>query len=197
MFYAHNTVATLSMNDVHHVLRPRLDPGWDRRIAVDLVSEMEQHLGKVKTLPELRSLLSINGYRGLRNRIENATRKATGIVALRAMAHAMRGYALANPGLAAASFRSLDVNSPEWEAAGKDLAETVLGVFASCAIHGEQALSGALILRSMVRGFVVNEMSTPGRSLDFQKSFSVAVEMIISGLRELSLDGARDTVALG
>ncbi|MGM4906939.1 WHG domain-containing protein [Tardiphaga sp. 866_E4_N2_3] len=65
------------------------------------------------------------------------------------MAHAMRGFALANPGLAAASFRSLDVTTSEWEVSGKALARTVVEVFTSCGIHGDKAISGALILRSL------------------------------------------------
>lgn len=197
MFSSHKTATSFALADVHQVLRPSLEVQWDRHIASDLIAEMELHLGKVGNLPELRRSLAVKGYGGLRDRIESAVKNLTGTAALRAMAHAMRGYALANPGLAAASFRSLDVSSPEWELAGKALAETVLNVFASCAIHGEQALSGALILRSLVRGFVVNEMSSPNHSLDFQRSFSVAVDMVIRGLGEWSLDGARETVALG
>ena len=98
LFSSHKPAAAFFLADVHQVLRPTLEIQWDRRIAADLVTEMEPHLGKVGTLPELRSLLAVNGYRGLRHRIEFAVRNLTGTAALRAMAHAMRGYALANPG---------------------------------------------------------------------------------------------------
>jgi hypothetical protein len=146
---------------------------------------MERYVGEVKTVPELRTLLAVSGYQGLQNRIEQSVAKLSGATALRAMAHAMRGYALANPGLAAASFRTLDVTSPEWESAGKALEKTVVDVFATCGIHGEPAIHGALILRSLVRGFVVNEMTSPNNSLDFQRSYSVAVEMFVVGLSVL------------
>ncbi|WP_244628422.1 TetR-like C-terminal domain-containing protein [Tardiphaga robiniae] len=81
------------------------------------------NLGKVGSLPELRTALAIKGgYLGLQSRIESSVNQLSGTAALRAMAHAMRGFALANPGLAAASFRSLDVTSPEWDVSGQALA---------------------------------------------------------------------------
>jgi hypothetical protein len=70
-------------------------------------------------------------------------------------------------------------------------------VFASCGIHDDKAISGALIMRSLVRGFVVNEMSSPNHSLDFQRSFSVAIEMFIAGLGELRLDKTSAEEAIG
>lgn len=177
--------SNISNVEVEQVLKP-VPTRWDRQIAVDLISEMEPYLGKVESLPELRSLLAIDGYRGLQSRIERSVRDLSGASAFRAMAHAMRGYALSNLGLAAASFRSLDVNSPEWEKAGKSLESTITNIFASCGIDGDKAVHGALILRSMVRGFIVNEMSSPNHSLDFQKSFSLAVEVFILGLPVLA-----------
>ena len=44
---------------------------WDRRIAADLASEIEGQLGeKVDTIPEMRRLLAVKGYRELRLRLE-------------------------------------------------------------------------------------------------------------------------------
>ena len=44
---------------------------WDRRIAADLIAEMETHLAeKITTLPEMRRILAVKGYQGLRRRIE-------------------------------------------------------------------------------------------------------------------------------
>ena len=196
MFSPVRCAAAFSPADVEQVLRP-LETRWDKHIAADLISEMEPYLGKVGSLPELRAALAIKGYSGLQSRIECSVSQLSGTAALRAMAHAMRGFALANPGLAAASFRSLDVTTSEWEVSGKALARTVVEVFTSCGIHGDKAISGALILRSLVRGFVVNEMSSPNHSLDFQRSFSVAIEMFIAGLGELRLDRSFATEAIG
>ena len=36
---------------------------WDKRIAVDLINEMEIHLAdQVATLPEMRRILAVKGY---------------------------------------------------------------------------------------------------------------------------------------
>jgi hypothetical protein len=72
---------------------------WDKRIAADLIAEMEIHLAdKVATLPEMRRILAVKGYLGLRRRIERDVKGKSGPAALRAMADAMRNYALEHPG---------------------------------------------------------------------------------------------------
>lgn len=81
--------AAFSAVDVEQVLRP-LESRWDKHIAADLISEMEPYLGKVSSLPELRTALAIKGYRGLQSRIESSVSQLSGTAALRAMAHAMR-----------------------------------------------------------------------------------------------------------
>lgn len=187
-----HTRLVTSDDGVHHVLQQSLT-SWDRHIAADLIIEIEPYLGKLETLPELRRQLAIDGYRGLAQRIEDATRGTSGNDAIVAMAHAMRGYALAHPGLAAASFRSLDVKSPEWHAAGEALASTVMAVFETSELHGKSASHAALILRCLVRGFIVNEMSTPNSGLDFHESFAFAVRMLIIGLPELQRATPPDT----
>jgi hypothetical protein len=169
---------------VHHVLAGSSST-WGRRIAADLAAEIEPYIGQVESLPDLRRLLAIDGYRGLAHRIDQAVTGRSGPQAVVNMAHAMRGYALGNPGLAAASFRSLDVTSAEWKDAGAALAHTVIKVFASCGLCDAKASHAALILRSLVRGFIVNEMSTPNSALDFHESFDLAVRMFVHGLPEL------------
>ena len=47
------------------------DNRWDRRIAADLAVEIEGLLGeKAETIPEMRRLLAVKGYRELRLRLE-------------------------------------------------------------------------------------------------------------------------------
>lgn len=102
------------------------------------------------------------------------------------MAFAMRSYALGSPGLAAASFRSADRDSPEWQEGGKDLAQTIFSVFAEFGIEGERAPHAVRILRSLVRGFILNEMaSSNSKPLEFRHSYVLAVNMFIHGLPAL------------
>jgi hypothetical protein len=77
---------------------------WDKKIAADLISEMEAYFGKVDTIPQMKQALAIAGYQGLQRHIEKAVAGKTGADAVRAMAHAMRSFALGSPGLAVASF---------------------------------------------------------------------------------------------
>lgn len=173
--------------NVIHVLRSS-PSRWDRQIVADLVAEMKEHLSEnLDSIPAMRSTLAVAGYRALQNRIERAVNDKVGIEAVRSMAHAMRSFALGSPGLAAASFRNPVLDSPEWATAGKGLADAVFKVFAGVGIVGDHAKHAVRILRSLVRGFVLNEMvSAAAHPLEFQKSYKCAVEMFIVGLGTLA-----------
>lgn len=93
-------LSKISEIEAEHVLKAA-PTRWDRQIAVDLIAEMETYLGQVNTIPEMRRVLAVAGYNGLRQRIEKAVRGKSGSDALRAMAFAMRSYALGIHGLAA------------------------------------------------------------------------------------------------
>jgi hypothetical protein len=113
---------------------------WDKRIATDLIAEMESHLAdRVTTLPEIRRILAVKGYQGLRRRIEIDVEDKSGVTALRAMAHSMRNFALEHHGLSAATFRSATTDSPEWRQALRELSETACRGFAQVGLEGEPA----------------------------------------------------------
>lgn len=159
---------------------------WDKKIAADLVTEMEAFFGKVDTIPQMKQALAIAGYQGLRRQIEKAIEGKTGADAVRAMALAMRSFALGSPGLAVASFRDPEVDNPEYQKAAGELAQTVLRVFSDVGITDESAKHAIRILKSLVRGFVLGEMSAPvARPMEYQKSYVFAVEMFVSGLDAL------------
>ena len=161
-------------------------PRWDKKIAADLVTEMEAFFGKVDTIPQMKQALAIAGYQGLQRQIEQAVKGKTRLDAIRAMAHAMRSFSLGSPGLAIASFRDPDVDNPEYQKAAGQLALVVLRVFADAGVSGEAARHAIRILKSLVRGFVINEMSAPvARPIEYQKSYVFAVEMFFRGLSEL------------
>lgn len=176
----------ISERDVEHVLKAS-PTRWDKQIAADIIAEMEVHLAEnVHSIPEMRIALAVAGYRGLHQRILQATVGKSGTDAIRAMAFAMRSYALGNPGLAAASFRNPMIDSQEWQEAGNDLAQTVYRIFKEAGIAGEPAHHAVRILRSLVRGFILNEMaSNSSQPIDFQKSYVLGVEVFIQGLSAL------------
>jgi len=179
-----------NISEVEHVITAPA-PRWDKKIAADLVSEMEAFFGKVDTIPQMKQALAIAGYQGLQRQIEMAVEGKTHLDAVRAMAHAMRGFALGSPGLAIASFRDPDVGNSESQKAAGHLLQTVLRTFSSAGLSNEEARHAIRILKSLVRGFVINEMSAPvARPFEYQKSYAFAVEMFVLGLA-----GIRDASA--
>jgi hypothetical protein len=174
-----------NISEVEHVITAPA-PRWDKKIAADLVSEMEAFFGKVDTIPQMKQALAIAGYQGLQRQIEKAVEGKTHLDAVRAMAYAMRSFALGSPGLAIASFRDPDVDNSECQKAAGQLAQIILRVFGDAGISGAAVKHAIRILKSLVRGFVINEMSAPvARPIEYQKSYVVAVEMFVSGLSEL------------
>jgi Tetracyclin repressor-like, C-terminal domain len=157
---------------------------WDKRVAADLIAEMEIHLAdKVATLPEMRRILAVKGYQRLRRRIEGDVKDKTGVAALRAMAHSMRDFAFQHPGLSAATFRSATTDSPDWRQALGELMETAYRVLAQVELVGEPAQQALRMLRSLVRGFVLNEMAASFlEPLDYTGSFELAIDAFVLGL---------------
>jgi hypothetical protein len=160
---------------------------WDLRIASDLAAELESQLSeKAGTIPEMRRLLAVKGYRELRARLERDIGNATGNEAIRAMASALRAFAHERPGLSAATFRNSVTDSPEWRREYQLLGAVALGVFESAGLHGEQAMNALQILRTLVRGFVLHEMAASFLdTVDYDKLYTVAVDVFIRGLDAL------------
>jgi hypothetical protein len=91
-------------------LFPLSSPTWEKRIAVNLTAEMEMlRADKVATLPEIRRILAVRGYRELRQRIEANIDGKFGTSALGMMAHAMRNFTLDNPALSAATLQNATI----------------------------------------------------------------------------------------
>ncbi len=66
------------------------------------------------------------------------------------------------------------------------MAQTVFRVLSECGLEGEAAHHAVRILRSLVRGFILNEMaSDSSQPLEFQKSYVLGVEVFIQGLSAL------------
>ena len=164
-----------------------LAPRWDKLIAADLVREVENDTAeRVETINEMRLFLAIKGYRQIFSVLTAETAGKTGTVALRAMAVASRGYAKERPGLSAATFRCPIIDSEEWMTAYTAVRRLFEKAFAECGLDEVAAAHAIRILRSLVRGFVINEMSgSAAASADFDESFDIAMDVFIGGLPEL------------
>jgi Tetracyclin repressor-like, C-terminal domain len=122
----------------------------------------------------------------LRARLELDIGNATGNEAIRAMALAMRAFALERPGLSAATFRNSITDSPEWRREGELLGGVALRVFQSAGLNLEQGINALRILRALVRGFVLHEMAASFlETVDYDRLYAVAVDVFIRGLDAL------------
>jgi hypothetical protein len=66
------------------------------------------------------------------------------------------------------------------------LADFVLGVLAGVGLTGRPAIHALRILRALVRGFVLHEMTSSFlEPLDYDETFGAAVEVYIRGLSAL------------
>jgi hypothetical protein len=159
---------------------------WDRLIAADLAAELETQLGDKATIPAIRQLLAVKGYRELRQRLELETWDKKGDAAVRAMAMAMRAFAHERPGLSAAAFRSTTADSVEWRVEGERLTRLAGQIFEGVALDASSSVMALRILRALVRGFVLHEMAASFfDDVDYDEIYASAVDVFISGLGAL------------
>ena len=160
---------------------------WDRKLAMDLAEEIETGTGERRaTVQEMRRFLALKGYRELLQRLHAARDGKYGKDALHAVAHAMRGYALARPALSAAAFRTAAADCPEWREAHENLHSFMMDVFAGCGLFGQPAEDALNMLRSLVRGYVLNEMMHTLIGVEsYDDAFESAVRVFIAGLPAL------------
>lgn len=176
-----------------------LAPSWDKLMAADLIREVETDIAdRVECVSEMRLFLAIKGYRQMHDVLTAETRGKTGVEALKAMALASRRYAKERPGLSAATFRRPMIESAEWIEAFIAVRRLFEDALAECGLENTAAVHALRILRSLVRGFVVNEMSGSfSGSEEFDDSFELAVEMFLSGLPILKQKSRSDEHCLG
>jgi hypothetical protein len=161
-----------------------LATSWDRKLAKDLADEIGSCTSdKLGTVREMRRFLALKGYRELLRSLREAREGKDGDDALTAVAHAMRRYALERPALSAAAFRTAAVDCPEWRAAHEDLHAFMMDVLAKCGLTGDAAENALNMLRSLVRGYVLNEMMRTFIDVDsYDDSFDSAVSVFVAGL---------------
>lgn len=161
---------------------------WERKLANDLLSDLERYSGeKRSSIEQMRRLLAVKGYRDLLSRLQAACENKRSFDALRAAAHTMRLYALERPAMSAATFRTPTTDTAEWRAAVDDLRMFMTRILAECGLRGKAAEDALRILRSLVRGFVVHEvMDSFFDPVSYDECYDNAIEMFIGGLPMLA-----------
>jgi hypothetical protein len=189
-----NMITTIDARRSPDAMHPRnysideiLSNSWDKKLVRDLAEEIEACTGERRaTVEEMRRFLALKGYRELLQHLHAAREGKRGNEALRAVAHAMRRYALERPALSAAAFRTAAADCPEWREAHEHLHVFMMEVFADCGLLGQPAEEALQMLRSVVRGYVLNEMMHTLIGVDsYEDSFESAVRVFVAGLPAL------------
>jgi hypothetical protein len=169
-----------------------LTMSWDRKLADDLAIELENFSGERRdTIEEVRRFLALKGYRELLARITEAREEKKSWAALKAVAVAMRAYALQRPGLSAAGFRTPATDCPEWREAYEQTREFMIGLFAECGLYGGTADEALHILRSLVRGFVLHEVMNSFLHVhSYDETYEHAVDVFVAGLRSVHVENS-------
>ncbi len=160
---------------------------WVRKIAKDLASEILAAGSAEAAAPEIRRFFGEKGARELRDMMLREVAGKSGPEALRAMAHAMRQFALNRPALTAATLQNIgEDGAARPMPAASELNAVALKILALHKVTGESARHALRMLKSLVRGFTLHEMTASYReSLDYERSFEFAVDVFIEGIPAL------------
>jgi AcrR family transcriptional regulator len=105
-------------------------------------------------LAGLRRQLSLLGLQQGSVRVGRAVQGKAGDDAVIALAYALRDFGRVHPGLYEAASRAPDPEDGEWQAAGREVVETMIRALAAYRLSDEAARLVVRMLRSMVHGCV-------------------------------------------
>ncbi|MCK0117869.1 WHG domain-containing protein [Isoptericola sp. S6320L] len=146
-----------------------------------------KHVG---SLAELRREVSVRAVGELAGATSRATVGLSGPDAVRAMAHAWRGYARVHPGRYAAAQTGPDPDDPAHAAHRDAAAESVAVAVATLRgfdLPEECVVDAVRAVRSAVHGFVTLELGGGFRApQDVDRSFDALVDMLVAGIAALA-----------
>jgi AcrR family transcriptional regulator len=161
-----------------------LDAVTFARVAADLQVRPPSLYNHVASRDALVAGVARRALEELGAALRDAAVGRAGDDALRALAGAYRGYALAHPGRYAATQAGRVGDDAQTAAAAAAVVGVVLAVLRGYGLEGDAAIHAARAVRSALHGFVVLELSGGfGIDLDRDASFAALVDMVAAGLR--------------
>lgn len=137
----------------------------------------------VEGLPGLQRDLAVRGVRELGDRLRRATVGVAGGPAVHALADAYRAFALAHPGLYAATVRAPAPDDDELRALSGEVVEVVGRVLLAFGLRGDEAIHATRWLRATLHGFVLIERAGGfGLGVDVEESHRWAVDGLVRGM---------------
>lgn len=144
----------------------------------------------VEGLDDVRRRLAITATDALARAMADAAVGKAGDEAVRALAHAYRGYAQRHPGRYAATLRAPHPDDAEHVAAAEAAARTVFAVLAGYGLQGPELVHATRALRSSLHGFVALEAAGGfGMPEDVTVSFERMLEMVTAALGRSAASG--------
>jgi AcrR family transcriptional regulator len=138
----------------------------------------------VAGLSGLREAMTLWGIRQLTDQMRRAAVGKAGEAAIIAISDALRGFALAHPGIYATTQRAPTADQTELAAASAEALDILLAVLQPYNLNDEEKLHAVRALRSVLHGFVDLEASGGfGMALDREESFRQLVQFFLVGLR--------------
>ncbi|WP_337061557.1 TetR/AcrR family transcriptional regulator [Kineococcus sp. G2] len=143
-----------------------------------------KHVG---SLADLRAEVTLVAVRELTRACTAAAGGRTGEEALRALAHAVRAFAVERPGLyAAAQVDAAGAGTPELAAAASGLVGVFTGVLDGFGLPPERHVDAVRTVRAAVHGFVVLQAQGGFRLPDDpDRSVETLLDVLVAGLRSL------------
>ena len=133
--------------------------------------------------PALMRLIALRGLGELTEAIASAAAGLAGADALRATAHAYRGYAVEHPGCYEATLAAAPAGDREMQLAGERLLELLAAIMRGWRLEGEEAIDAIRTVRSALHGFVAIERAGGfAMARETDASFEALVDTLIGGL---------------
>lgn len=138
----------------------------------------------ISGLPGLRSEIALWAARQLGDQIRRAAVGKSGDQAVVSIAHALRAFAHAHPGLYAIAQRPASADHPELVAAQTEVVDILVAVVEPYGFDSDDKLHIVRALRSVLHGFVDLEVAGGfGLALDRDESFRRLLDLLVVGLR--------------
>jgi AcrR family transcriptional regulator len=127
--------------------------------------------------------IALRGLRELTAALQAAALGRAGAEALRATAHAYRGYVHERPGAYAATLRAAAPGDGEHEEAGAAAVQVMAAILRAWHLEDEETLHEVRVIRSALHGFVSLEAGGGfGLPLDRDVSFARLIDTLAAGL---------------
>jgi AcrR family transcriptional regulator len=162
--------------------------GYDKLTLSAVASELNikspSLYNHVDSLDALRTRLAELAYRQLTQKCALATAGRSGRAAVLAMAHELRRFAKARPGLYAASVSLPDAPDEALLTQMDSMMQLTVSLFAGYRLNAKNVIHAVRGLRSIIHGFIAIETVGAFRlNVDITESYTRSIECFLEGLK--------------